>query len=110
MENVKVVDPFNLNEMIATIKEFLQKDEVSIIVAKRECQLLAVRRKRREGMKIPKFEIDQAVCDKCGKCLHEFGCPVITEENNVFTIDKELCTGCAVCVQVCPVKAIKVSK
>ncbi len=34
VENVKVVDPFNLNEMIATIKEFLQKDKVSVIVAK----------------------------------------------------------------------------
>lgn len=109
VENVKVVDPFNLNEMLSAIKEFLQKDKVSVIVAKRECQLLATRRKRKEGIKIPKFEIDQAICDRCGKCL-EFGCPAILKENNVFRIDSELCTSCAVCVQVCPVRAIKVKK
>jgi indolepyruvate ferredoxin oxidoreductase alpha subunit len=110
VENVKVVDPFNLNEMIATIKEFLQKDKVSVIVAKRECQLLALRKKRKEGIAIPKFEIDKTVCTKCGKCLYEFGCPAIIEENNVFRIDRELCIGCTICAQVCPVKAIKMSK
>ncbi len=110
VENVKVVDPFNFNEMIATIKEFLQKDKVSVIVSKRECQLLATRRKRKEGVVVPKFEIDKTICVKCGRCLYEFGCPAIIEENNAFRIDKELCTGCAVCTLVCPVKAIKVKK
>lgn len=110
VENVKVVDPFNMNEMIATIKEFLQKDKVSVIVAKCECQLLAVRKKRKEGIAIPKFEIDKTICTKCGKCLYEFGCPAIIEENNVFRIDRELCIGCAICAQVCPVKAIRMSK
>lgn len=33
--NVKVVDPFNLKETIAAVKEFLDKEEVSVIVAKR---------------------------------------------------------------------------
>jgi indolepyruvate ferredoxin oxidoreductase alpha subunit len=106
VENVKVVDPFNLKETIEAVKEFLNKKEVSVIVAKRECQLLAVRRKKKAGIKIPKFEIDQSLCDRCGICLHEFGCPAIVEEKGKFRIDKDLCTGCAVCVQVCPKKAI----
>jgi indolepyruvate ferredoxin oxidoreductase alpha subunit len=108
--NVKVVDPFNLKEMTESVKEFLGKDEVSVIIAKRECQLLAVRKKRKAGIKIPKFEIDQSKCDKCGVCLYEFACPAITKEHSEFLIDKDICTGCAVCVQVCPENAIHVVK
>lgn len=108
VENIRIVDPFNLNEMVKTIKEFLKKDKVSVIVAKRECQLLAVRKRRKEGVSILKFEIDQEKCKKCGTCLHQFGCPAIYEEKGTFKIDKNLCTGCTVCVQVCPYKAIHV--
>ena len=107
VEDVRVVDPFNVNLMIDTIKELLQKEKVSVIVAKRECQLLAMRKKRREGVKVVKFEIDPEVCKKCGICLRVLACPAIHEIDGVFKIDKQLCTGCAVCAQVCPNKAIK---
>jgi indolepyruvate ferredoxin oxidoreductase alpha subunit len=107
IKNVKVVDPFNVKEMIKTVKEFLKKDELSVIVAKRECQLLAVRKKKRKGIKIVKFDIDQEKCTRCGICLNEFACPAIHKERGRFYINKNICTGCAVCTQICPAKAIK---
>jgi len=111
VENVKVVDPYNVKETADAIKEFLDKDKVSVIIAKRECRLLATRKMKREGIKIPKFEIDQNECIKCGKCLIKFGCPAIVKRNDgSYFIDKDSCTGCAVCVQICPVKAIKAAK
>jgi len=110
VENVMVVDPFNVKEMEDAVRECLQKDTVSVIVAKRECQLLAIRRKKKEGIIIPKFSIDQSLCDNCGICLYQFGCPAIFMDNDKFYIDKELCTGCAVCVRICPKKAIKAVK
>ncbi|MFH8087094.1 MAG: indolepyruvate ferredoxin oxidoreductase subunit alpha [Candidatus Aenigmatarchaeota archaeon] len=110
VENVKVVDPFNLKEMEEAIKEFLEKDKVSVIIARRYCQLLAVRDKKKEGIKIPKFEISKEKCTKCGVCLNEFGCPAIKKEEEGFNIDEELCTGCAVCFQVCPYNAIRVKE
>jgi len=106
VENVKVVDPFAVKLMINTIKEFLKKDNVSVIVAKRECQLLAVRKKRKKGIKIPKFEIDQTKCKKAGICLHELACPAIYFEKGIYRINKNICTGCGVCAQICPNKAI----
>jgi indolepyruvate ferredoxin oxidoreductase alpha subunit len=109
IENVKVVDPFNLKETAEAIKEFLNKEEVSVIIAKRECQLLAIRKMKKAGIKIPKFEIDKNKCKKCGTCIMQFGCPAIMKaEDGSYYIDKDLCTGCAVCVQVCPNNAIHV--
>ncbi|MCX6723853.1 MAG: indolepyruvate ferredoxin oxidoreductase subunit alpha [Candidatus Staskawiczbacteria bacterium] len=43
VKNVKVLDPSNIKELDATIKEFLEKDEVSVIVCKLICALLARR-------------------------------------------------------------------
>lgn len=107
IENVKVVDPFAVKLMIDTIKKFLKKDKASVIVAKRECQLLAVRKKRKKGIKVPKFEIDQTKCKKAGICLHQLACPAIYFENGVYKINKNICTGCGVCAQICPNKAIR---
>ncbi len=106
VEDVRVIDPNNVNLMIKTIRELLEKNKVSVIVAKRECQLLATRKKKKQGMKIAKFEIDQNICKKCATCLRQLACPAIKEEHGIFKIDKNICTGCAVCAQVCPNKAI----
>jgi len=81
-----------------------------VLVLKRECQLLANRKKKKSGIKILKAEIDQAKCNKCGVCVYRFGCPAITKEGKEFKISKELCTGCTVCVQVCPISAIHMVK
>jgi indolepyruvate ferredoxin oxidoreductase alpha subunit len=47
VKNVKVIDPQNINELKATIKEFINKKEVSVIIAKRICALWARRMKRK---------------------------------------------------------------
>jgi indolepyruvate ferredoxin oxidoreductase alpha subunit len=110
VEDVRVIDPYNIKLMVSTIKELLAKDKVSVIVAKRECRLLTDRRMRKTGIKGVKFEIDQSKCKRVGICLHDLACPAIKEEKGIFKIDKNMCTGCAVCVQVCPNKAIRVVK
>ena len=40
VKNLKVIDPGNQQEFIKTIKEFLEKDEVSVIVARHPCVFL----------------------------------------------------------------------
>ncbi|MFH0929361.1 MAG: indolepyruvate ferredoxin oxidoreductase subunit alpha [Candidatus Aenigmatarchaeota archaeon] len=107
VEDVRVVDPFNVNLMIKTIREMLQNDKVSVLVAKRECQLLVMRKRKRQGIKTVKFEIDQKVCKNIEKCLKELACPAIMKKKDSVVIDKNICTGCSVCAQICPAKAIK---
>jgi len=41
VKNIKVIDPINQKELENTIKEFLNKDEVSVIVARRICVIAA---------------------------------------------------------------------
>lgn len=43
VKHIKVLDPVNVKEFEETIKEFLNKDEVSLIICKRICRLLEKR-------------------------------------------------------------------
>jgi len=108
VENVAVVNSFNQAECKEKVKEFLEKDKVSVIVSRGECRLKFMRDARHKGIKVPVFEIDKDKCTKCGTCLYKFGCPAIQRVGNDgdFYIDPDLCWGCSVCAQVCPSKAI----
>lgn len=46
VKNCKVIDPANFGAMVDTIKEFLEKKEVSVIIARRICALLAKKLKK----------------------------------------------------------------
>lgn len=43
VENIKVLDPINAQEFEGAVKEFLEKKEISVIICKRICALLARR-------------------------------------------------------------------
>lgn len=98
VESVRVVDAYDINAVEKAIKEEVQKDEVSVIIAKRPCALLDKR--------ITKQCSINKNCKKCGMCL-KIGCPAISknEEGNI-TINQALCVGCEVCTELCKFGAI----
>lgn len=102
---LRVVDPYDIKTMTETVKEALKQEGVSVIVARRECALIAERDEL--GAIIKKHYIDQEACKKCRTCVDKFQCPAISSIEKVQTIDDALCAGCGVCAQVCPHKAIK---
>ncbi|MCL2101353.1 MAG: indolepyruvate ferredoxin oxidoreductase subunit alpha [Fibromonadales bacterium] len=99
VKNVAVVDPYDLEAVEKTIKEQLEKDGVSVIVAKRPCVLLD---------KAPKLDcVEIEGCKKCGICL-KLGCPAIRKnEDKSVSVDSTLCIGCMICEKVCKSGSIK---
>ena len=56
------------------------------------------------GVKRGRYEVDAEACTGCGTCIR-FGCPAIEFADEKARIN-DLCSGCAVCAQLCPVGAI----
>jgi indolepyruvate ferredoxin oxidoreductase alpha subunit len=48
-------------------------------------------------------------CTGCRYCMTEFECPALLydEEGKRTHVDAVLCTGCGVCLHVCPLDAIR---
>jgi indolepyruvate ferredoxin oxidoreductase alpha subunit len=105
---LKVVDPYEIETMTNTVKHALTETGVSVIIARRDCALIAKR--DQEGAIKAKQFIDQETCKKCRTCVDKFQCPAISSIDKVQRIDEALCAGCAVCAQICPHKAIKEAK
>ncbi|MGO8950152.1 MAG: indolepyruvate ferredoxin oxidoreductase subunit alpha [Ktedonobacterales bacterium] len=108
VEYVRTLDAFAVADILETVKEFLQLDEPSVLIARQPCALLPAGRERWMPL-----AVRADVCIGCGTCMG-LGCPAIlkSSELDVQTqhpkalIDPTLCTGCEVCAQICPRGAI----
>ena len=111
---VEIVDAYDVKGIIATVKKAVQyivnENAPAVIISKRPCALLEMRNLTKREIKIKKYYIDTEKCIRCGICTDWFGCPAITKNKNQYQIIEELCTGCSVCSQICPVKAISVKE
>ncbi len=107
---VKVVDPFDVKKAENALKEALQFPETSLIVFRAPCTLMLLREKRRKGLEIIPFRINEK-CTNCMACIKLLGCPaIILKEDKTAAINENLCAGCGLCVHVCPYKAIEPAK
>ncbi|MEG0773174.1 indolepyruvate ferredoxin oxidoreductase subunit alpha [Clostridium sp.] len=102
-ENVRVVDPYKLEETKKAVKEAHDSMEPFVIITKQPCALIKDVMKRRVNLKC---KVNQDVCRKCKMCL-KTGCPALKFQNGVVEIDESMCNGCEVCKQVCPFSAIE---
>ncbi|MGN0539148.1 MAG: indolepyruvate ferredoxin oxidoreductase subunit alpha [Candidatus Fimenecus sp.] len=103
INRVRVVDPYNLSECDAAIKEELSVDEPSVIISRRPCALLKYVKHNKP------LVVDADKCRSCKMCM-KIGCPAISMENGKAKIDNTLCTGCGVCEQLCKFDALKAPK
>ncbi|HUT96730.1 MAG TPA: indolepyruvate ferredoxin oxidoreductase subunit alpha [Dehalococcoidales bacterium] len=104
---VEVVDPFDLKAAAKTIEAAIRFDGPAVVVSRRLCTMIAQREKRKRKEPIIPYFVDQDKCSgKCNACIELLGCPAIIKEDGKTVIDQALCTGCGICAQVCPYKAI----
>ena len=102
VNDVKVVDAFNVKDLRAALKSSLGNPEVSVIIVRGACSV-------RAGGRYESRVVIAEKCNQCGICL-QIGCPAIQRENDRIDIDPTLCAGdvCTICQQVCPRQAIGV--
>jgi indolepyruvate ferredoxin oxidoreductase alpha subunit len=105
---VEDADAWNVDEVNKTLRHALKhEDGPAVVVVRGACVFTPHFHLQ------PKMQVDPEKCVTCGMCFR-VGCPAIIKSDEVYevsgkqkaAIDSLLCTGCTVCMQVCPVQAI----
>ncbi len=101
VSNVIEINAFDVEGLEKTIKETVNGDVLTVIIAKAPCALL-------KGQKFPyKCVANSDKCKKCGMCL-KIGCPAITKQaDGTVRIDETMCNGCGLCMSYCKFGAIE---
>jgi indolepyruvate ferredoxin oxidoreductase alpha subunit len=100
IRRVRVVDPYDLAECDAAVKEELAAEEPSVIISRRPCALL-----KYVKHKAP-LKVDPEKCVGCKSCMR-IGCPAISIKEGKARVDDTLCVGCGICTQLCPMDAFE---
>ena len=101
---VRVINPFNLEQVIKTYKEAFERNDTAVIVSKATCTLI-------KGLtKKPPVKLVESNCNNCDKCVSELACPAISKINGKIVIDQSQCDGCNVCIQVCRYGALEAGR
>ena len=103
IKRVRVIDPYNLAECDAVIKEELAANEPSVIISRRPCALLKYVKHKKP------ITVDENKCIGCKSCMR-IGCPAISIVGGKAKIDNTLCVGCGVCEQLCKPGALNPNK
>lgn len=111
VEFVEVVDSYDVKSNVEVFRKALDFDGLAVVISRRECALYGDRNKRRRGEKFVPFYVDKDMCKRPYVCLRTFYCPAYElDEDQQPRISPELCDGCSVCSQLCPIKSIKRSE
>ena len=100
IRRVRVVDPYDLAQCDAVIKEELAAEEPSVIISRRPCALL-----KYVKHKAP-LSVDADKCVGCKSCM-KIGCPAISIVDGKAKVDATQCVGCGICEQLCKFDALK---
>ena len=99
--HVRVVDPLQLEQLEAALKEELARREPSVIIAKRPCVLL------NKTPQVNKYYVDAELCKGCKLCIRTGCAGVSFIDEEKIAVMNDSCVGCGLCPQVCTFDAIK---
>ena len=105
---LEVGDPYDMSDFITTLKSAVAHSRDSgpaVVIARHPC-IIDLARQGKSSAPLAVTITDD--CDGCGYCLQHFECPalVAVDDGARTAIDPLTCTGCGVCLTVCPKGAI----
>jgi indolepyruvate ferredoxin oxidoreductase alpha subunit len=108
--NVEVCDPFDLKGTTATLLKMMSEGGgVRVVIMRRQCELVRAKKEK------PPYKVyvdpNKCIGEACGcdrLCTRVFLCPGLTWDKKAgkSKVDDVVCSGCGVCVDVCPQGAI----
>jgi len=110
--SVTVSDPFDIKGTTRKLRELLrnengEENKVRVLILRRTCELVRMRNEKSKPFKVL---VHDELCkgEACGICSKSFRCPalVIDPVQNKARIREDACSGCGVCVEICPFSAI----
>ncbi|MFH0765210.1 MAG: indolepyruvate ferredoxin oxidoreductase subunit alpha [Calditrichota bacterium] len=107
VKHVFPVDSYDYEATLDILKKAVALKETAVLITTRPCVLYPTK------MEPEPYRVLLDLCNGCAACIR-IGCPAIalieeTTEKGLpkVSIDPDTCTGCRLCVQVCPVDAIE---
>ncbi len=105
VSQIKTVKPFNHKATLEALQELKAMSGVRVLIAKDPCALFA---KRVLKKKAPQVAYVAQQGQEVLQCAEQVACPAFTISEGQVTISEDQCTGCMLCVQICPdIKARK---
>jgi indolepyruvate ferredoxin oxidoreductase alpha subunit len=101
--HVAVIHPFKIKKSIAAIREALDFQGTSVVIAREACPLFNKALKKTAARP---FYVSSEKCKNRRDCMDELACPAFFIQEGRVKIDPDMCVGCAVCAQICPENAI----
>jgi indolepyruvate ferredoxin oxidoreductase alpha subunit len=107
---VVVTDPYDIQDTTQKLLDMLQdKTKPSVLISRRECALIRARGEK--SLYKVYVDPDKCVGEECGCnkfCTRVFRCPGLMYDRDTkkARIDEAICSGCGVCVDICPHSAI----
>ena len=116
VKHIATVNPLQLKQTKKALKEAIEHDGPSVVIAQYPCALLPEEKKKK---KTP-YSLQREDCNGCTSCLR-IGCPSISwtpvtpeegaklgykEKQKGYAQISETCNGCGLCAQLCKSKAI----
>lgn len=97
VETVLRADPLDLNATLAVAHKALAAPGPALVILKHPCPQVIRPASR--------CQVDQDACTNCLTCINELGCPALEPADDAVVINST-CTGCGLCLQICPAAAI----
>lgn len=98
LTKIVTVNPFDLEASVKAVRECAAVPGVKAIIFKSPCVAIT------KPVGLRKVNDN---CIGCQRCISEIGCPGLIIVDGQTKIDANLCTGCGLCSQICPVGAIE---